>query len=38
MAPKAAAPARANGGRLFASPLARRIAADRGIDLAALIE
>jgi pyruvate dehydrogenase E2 component (dihydrolipoamide acetyltransferase) len=37
MAPKAAAPARANGGRLFASPLARRIAADRGIDLAALI-
>jgi pyruvate dehydrogenase E2 component (dihydrolipoamide acetyltransferase) len=36
-APKAAAPAPANDGkRLFASPLARRIAAQKGIDLAAL--
>lgn len=29
-----AAPQSADGGRIFASPLARRIAADRGIDLA----
>ena len=29
-----AAPARADGDRVFASPLARRIAADKGIDLA----
>ncbi len=34
-AAKAAAPApKADGGRVFASPLARRIAADKGIDLA----
>ncbi|WP_394196588.1 pyruvate dehydrogenase complex dihydrolipoamide acetyltransferase [Litoreibacter albidus] len=33
-APKA--PARADGDRVFASPLARRIAADKGIDLADL--
>jgi pyruvate dehydrogenase E2 component (dihydrolipoyllysine-residue acetyltransferase) len=32
----AAAPATANGGRIKASPLARRIARERGIDLAAL--
>jgi pyruvate dehydrogenase E2 component (dihydrolipoamide acetyltransferase) len=36
-APKAAAPAapaaKADGGRVFASPLAKRIAADKGIDL-----
>ncbi|MGI3168226.1 pyruvate dehydrogenase complex dihydrolipoamide acetyltransferase [Pseudooceanicola sp. C21-150M6] len=30
------APKAADGGRIFASPLARRIAADKGIDLAAL--
>ena len=36
-APKAAAPApAASGARLFASPLARRIAAGKGIDLSAL--
>ena len=29
-------PARADGERVFASPLARRIAADRGLDLAAI--
>ncbi|SLN69773.1 Dihydrolipoyllysine-residue acetyltransferase component of pyruvate dehydrogenase complex [Roseovarius gaetbuli] len=31
-----AAPAAADGGRVFASPLARRIAADKGVDLAGL--
>ena len=31
-----AAPATADGARIFASPLARRIAADKGIDLASL--
>ncbi|MCX7643841.1 MAG: pyruvate dehydrogenase complex dihydrolipoamide acetyltransferase [Rhodobacteraceae bacterium] len=31
-----AAPRSAEGGRIFASPLARRIAAERGIDLAAV--
>jgi len=31
-----AAPAAADGSRVFASPLARRIAADKGLDLAAL--
>jgi len=35
-APAPAAPARADGDRVFASPLARRIAADNGIDLAGL--
>jgi pyruvate dehydrogenase E2 component (dihydrolipoamide acetyltransferase) len=35
-APAPAAPARADGDRVFASPLARRIAADKGIDLAGL--
>ncbi len=37
-APKAApaAPAPADGNRIFASPLARRIAADKGVDLAAI--
>src|SRR3954465_7539165 len=36
-APKAAAPAaKADGGRIFASPLARRIAAQTGIDISAL--
>src|SRR6201996_8825603 len=36
-APAAAAPAaKADGGRIFASPLARRIAAGKGIDLSAL--
>jgi pyruvate dehydrogenase E2 component (dihydrolipoamide acetyltransferase) len=35
-APEAAAPARAPGERVKASPLARRIARERGIDLAAL--
>ena len=37
-APRAAppAPAHANGGRISASPLARRIAAEKGIDLTAL--
>jgi pyruvate dehydrogenase E2 component (dihydrolipoamide acetyltransferase) len=34
--PAPAAPARADGGRVFASPLARRIAAAKGIDLAAV--
>ena len=33
-APAPAAPASADGTRLFASPLARRIAADKGLDLA----
>jgi len=32
-APKAAAPAKAEGERVFASPLARRIAAQNGVDL-----
>jgi pyruvate dehydrogenase E2 component (dihydrolipoamide acetyltransferase) len=32
-APVPAAPAAANGTRVFASPLARRIAADKGVDL-----
>jgi pyruvate dehydrogenase E2 component (dihydrolipoamide acetyltransferase) len=32
-APAPAAPAAANGMRIFASPLARRIAADKGVDL-----
>ncbi len=38
VAPTAAAPAKANGGggRVFASPLARRLAKEGGIDLAAL--
>ncbi|MBY8977619.1 pyruvate dehydrogenase complex dihydrolipoamide acetyltransferase [Rhodobacteraceae bacterium NNCM2] len=31
--PAPAAPAKADGGRIFASPLARRIAADKGLDL-----
>ncbi len=31
--PAPAAPAKADGGRVFASPLARRIAAEKGIDL-----
>jgi len=31
-----AVPAAANGGRIFASPLARRLAQDRGLDLRAL--
>ncbi|MEP3054383.1 pyruvate dehydrogenase complex dihydrolipoamide acetyltransferase [Ascidiaceihabitans sp.] len=34
--PAPAAPAAADGSRIFASPLARRIAASKGIDLAAL--
>jgi pyruvate dehydrogenase E2 component (dihydrolipoamide acetyltransferase) len=34
--PAPAAPRAADGGRVFASPLARRIAADKGIDLAGL--
>ena len=33
-APAPAAPKSADGGRIFASPLARRIAAEKGIDLA----
>ncbi|MEL7468105.1 MAG: pyruvate dehydrogenase complex dihydrolipoamide acetyltransferase [Pseudomonadota bacterium] len=33
-APAPAAPVASSGGRVFASPLARRIAADKGIDLA----
>ncbi len=33
-APAPAAPAPADGGRIFASPLARRIAAEKGLDLA----
>ena len=33
-APAPAAPAKADGTRIFASPLARRIAADKGVDLA----
>ncbi|WP_134682180.1 pyruvate dehydrogenase complex dihydrolipoamide acetyltransferase [Paracoccus ravus] len=35
-APAPAAPKAADGNRIFASPLARRIAADKGIDLAAV--
>jgi pyruvate dehydrogenase E2 component (dihydrolipoamide acetyltransferase) len=35
-APKAAAPSTGDGKRLFASPLARRIAAQKGVELAAL--
>ena len=35
-APAPAAPAAADGSRIFASPLARRIAAQKGLDLAAL--
>ncbi|WP_164661257.1 pyruvate dehydrogenase complex dihydrolipoamide acetyltransferase [Tropicibacter sp. Alg240-R139] len=34
--PAPAAPAKADGGRIFASPLARRIAAQKGLDLAQL--
>lgn len=34
--PAPAAPAAADGNRIFASPLARRIAADKGVDLAAI--
>ncbi|MBU3035581.1 pyruvate dehydrogenase complex dihydrolipoamide acetyltransferase [Tritonibacter mobilis] len=34
--PAPAAPAAADGSRIFASPLARRIAADKGLDLAAI--
>ncbi len=33
-APAPVAPAKADGGRIFASPLARRIAAQKGLDLA----
>ena len=33
----AATPVAASGGRIFASPLARRIATDKGLDLAAII-
>ncbi len=33
-APAPAAPAKTDGGRIFASPLARRIAAQKGLDLA----
>lgn len=36
-APAPAAPAAADGTRIFASPLARRIAADKGLDLAAIV-
>ncbi len=35
-APAPAAPASASGDRVFASPLARRIAADKGLDLSAV--
>ena len=35
-APTPAAPAAASGDRIFASPLARRIAKDKGLDLAAI--
>ncbi|MBU2993691.1 pyruvate dehydrogenase complex dihydrolipoamide acetyltransferase [Octadecabacter sp. 1_MG-2023] len=35
-APAPAAPAAKDGSRLFATPLARRIAADKGLDLAAI--
>ena len=35
-APAPAAPRAADGGRVFASPLARRIAAEKGIDLASV--
>ncbi|WP_293572858.1 pyruvate dehydrogenase complex dihydrolipoamide acetyltransferase [Phaeobacter sp.] len=35
-APAPAAPTAADGARVFASPLARRIAADKGLDLAAI--
>ncbi len=34
--PAPAAPAKPDGSRLFATPLARRIAADKGLDLAAI--
>lgn len=34
--PAPAAPARAEGDRIFASPLARRIAADKGLDLSTI--
>ncbi|WOI34369.1 pyruvate dehydrogenase complex dihydrolipoamide acetyltransferase [Tritonibacter scottomollicae] len=34
--PAPAAPAAADGSRIFASPLARRIAADKGLDLASI--
>ena len=34
--PAPAAPAAADGSRIFASPLARRIAADKGLDLSAI--
>ncbi|MES0860905.1 pyruvate dehydrogenase complex dihydrolipoamide acetyltransferase [Ruegeria sp. SCPT10] len=34
LAPAPAAPVKADGGRIFASPLARRIAAQKGLDLA----
>ena len=36
-APAPAAPAAANGTRIFASPLARRIAADKGVDLSQIV-
>ncbi|WP_122076031.1 pyruvate dehydrogenase complex dihydrolipoamide acetyltransferase [Pseudophaeobacter sp. EL27] len=36
-APAPTAPAAADGSRIFASPLARRIAADKGLDLAGLV-
>ncbi|KRW96067.1 pyruvate dehydrogenase complex dihydrolipoamide acetyltransferase [Paracoccus sp. MKU1] len=36
-APAPAAPKPADGGRIFASPLARRIAAEKGIDLASVV-
>ena len=35
-APAPAAPAASDGSRIFATPLARRIAADKGLDLAAI--
>ena len=35
-APAPAAPAKADGSRLFATPLARRIAADKGLDLSSI--
>ncbi|MEM1384903.1 MAG: pyruvate dehydrogenase complex dihydrolipoamide acetyltransferase [Pseudomonadota bacterium] len=36
VSPAPGAPAGANGARIFASPLARRIAAEKGLDLAAI--
>ena len=36
-APAPSAPVAASGDRIFASPLARRIAADKGVDLASLV-